>query len=106
MSKNIVAIDFTILGDSYLSYFQDKIKEFNYDFRDSSLNLDIDLSLYKLLNDFILQLDISKENIHFLYRQEDILPYLKFIKDNNTRLYNIDFMDDTKEYSYIVSNSS
>ena len=106
MSKNIVAIDFTILGDSYLSYFQDRIKEFNYDFRDSSLNLDIDLSLYKLLNDFILQLDISKENIHFLYRQEDILTYLKFIKDNNTRLYNIDFMDDTKEYSYIVSNSS
>ena len=106
MNKKILCIDFSIFGNQYLNSIQDSINEFDYWLRDSYIDFSFDLAFY---NDLITYLyrntsNIEKNNIHFLIRQQDIIPYIN--KEAKNIIYNIDFFSDTKTHSNIVGNDS
>ena len=104
MNKNVLAIDFTIFVNNLYS-IGNTIKEFTYDIRDNDTSPTFDISLYKkVLIDPISTLSIKKENIHFLFREENVVDFLS--DKDNTTLYHIDFFSDLKDYTYVVNNSS
>ena len=100
MDRKILCIDFSIFAYNYLKDFE--IQEFDYWLRDSSVEYPFDVSLFNDLTSFLYSLKLKKENIHFTYRQEDIIPFLK----GDSELYNIDLYCDLSDYYYLVDNKS
>ena len=105
MRKNILCIDFSIFANKYLDKFSN-IDEFNYWLRDCEYPLAFDFNFFDDLFTSIYQniKNFKKEDVHFFFRQEDIIYYLK--EEPINILYNIDFFSDMEDYTTLVGNNS
>lgn len=104
--KKILCLDFSIFGYGYLGKLKESLHEFDYWLRDCPFNFSFDTELFNDVSSYLCSVAkvMNKDNIYFLYRQEDIIALLD--KECDNTVYNIDFFPDTNDCTYLVRNDN